>query len=296
MSRSEHIGEQTVQARVGVRIADWGSARTSPVISPAAAGFLSERSFVVLGAAANEGSMWATMLAGRPGFVGATGERTLVIDRLPEAPDPLAGLFEDERDIGMVAIDLETRRRIRVNGIAVREESGLTVRTEQVYGNCPKYIQVRESTEVASGRRQVRHSRVLTDAHRAQIRNADTFFIATRADGVGADVSHRGGNPGFVTATDGQRLSWPDYSGNFMYMTLGNLELDPRCGLLFLDWESGGALHISGRAAVDWDPARAAATPGAQRMIDFDVEQVVDIDAAVGLRWTLGDYSRFNPA
>jgi hypothetical protein len=122
--------------------------------------------------------------------------------------------------------------------------------------------------------------RVLTDEQRGWIAAADTFFVTSHAAGVGVDTSHRGGNPGFVTVTGHRRLSWPDYVGNSMYMTLGNLELDPRCGLLFLDW----------------DPDRVAATPGAQRMVDFEVDQVVQIDEASPLRWSLGTYSRANPS
>jgi hypothetical protein len=81
-----------------------------------------------------------------------------------------------------------------------------------------------------------------------------------------------------------------------MYMTLGNLDLDPRCGLLFLDWEHGRALHLSGRARIDWDAERAATVPGAQRMIDFDVDEVLDVEGTIPLRWSFGDYSRFNPS
>jgi hypothetical protein len=81
-----------------------------------------------------------------------------------------------------------------------------------------------------------------------------------------------------------------------MYMTLGNLELDPRAGLLFLDWEQGRSLQVTGRASVDWAPERAARAPGAQRIVDFEVERVVQIDGAVPLRWTPPQYSEFNPA
>jgi predicted pyridoxine 5'-phosphate oxidase superfamily flavin-nucleotide-binding protein len=71
------------------------------------------------------------------------------------------------------------------------------------------------------------------------IREADTFFIASSHRDGGADASHRGGNPGFVHVLNETKLIWPDYSGNGMFQTLGNLAIDPRAGLLFMDFESG---------------------------------------------------------
>lgn len=291
----DHHGELAVQARTGVRVTPWGSARVSSSIPPVAARFLSEQPMIVIGAAANDGSMWAGLLVGPPGFVAATDDRTVVVDTLPGPLDPLAGLFDSPREIGILAIDPKTRRRMRINGGALNTGDKLVVRTEQVYANCPKYIQVREPSPAKPGSVQIHRGELLTIEQQKRIATADTFFVATHAEGLGADVSHRGGNPGFVSVSTGRRLSWPDYAGNQMYMTLGNLELDARCGLLFLDWERGGALHLTGRAHVDWDPGRAAAVPGAQQMIDFDVEHVVQIEGAYPLRWSFGDYSRFNP-
>lgn len=127
------------------------------------------------------------------------------------------------------------------------------------------------------------------------IAKADTFFVASAHAGGSLDVSHRGGNPGFVHVLDDQRLAWPDYVGNSFYMTLGNLALNPHAGLLILDWESGDTLQLSGTAAVDWSPERAAAIPGARRVVDFAVERVVEIAGAHSLRWKLEALSRFNP-
>lgn len=291
----EHAGEAAVQARAGVRVAPWGSARVGGEIPPAAAAFLAEQSMVVIGTAADDGAMWASALTGPAGFVTAPDDATVLVDRLPGQHDPLAGVFDVERDVGLIAIDLATRRRMRVNGRGHRSGGRLEIRTEQVYANCPKYIQAREPVVAEPGPTTVRRGEQLTAEQQQLISRADTFFVATRADRVGADVSHRGGNPGFVAVTDARRLSWPEYSGNLMYMTLGNLELDPRCGLLFPDWDTGATLHLTGRARVDWDARRAGATAGAQQVVDLEIEQVVQVDGASPLRWTFGGYSRFNP-
>ncbi|GGO60550.1 oxidoreductase [Nonomuraea cavernae] len=263
-----------------------------------AAEFLSRQHLLVIAAADASGAVWAGVLTGPPGFVTAPDDRTVVADRLPGDGDPLAGRFATERDIGMLAIEPASRKRMRVNGRAREEGDRLTVRTEQVYSNCPKYIQTRTvtETEVRAASRTVHVTREPTPAQRRWIVAADTFFVGTHVAGLGSDASHRGGNPGFVTLTGDRRLTWPDYIGNSMYMTLGNLALDPRCGLLFLDWEGGHALHLTGRARIDWDPDRAAAVPGAHRLVDFDIEQVVQISGALRQRWSFGQYFRFNPA
>ncbi|MEV0994015.1 pyridoxamine 5'-phosphate oxidase family protein [Nonomuraea sp. NPDC050202] len=292
-----HQGERAVQRRAGVTADGWGSAGVGAAVPPVAAEFLSLQRLVVIAAADDAGSPWAGALTGPPGFITAPDDRTVVADGLPGAGDPLAGAFDAGRDIGILAIEPSSRRRMRVNGRARRDGGRLVVHTEQVYSNCPKYIQTR--THAGAAPPQGRTARVtgeLTAEQRRWIAGADTFFIATRVAGLGADASHRGGNPGFVTVSGARRLTWPDYLGNSMYMTLGNLELEPRCGLLFLDWENGHTLHLTGRARVDWDPARAAAVPGAQRLIDFDVERVVQVTGGLPQRWSFGKYSRFNPA
>ncbi|MCC3765340.1 pyridoxamine 5'-phosphate oxidase family protein [Glycomyces sp. TRM65418] len=293
-----HQGERAVQRRTGISVENWGSAGVDAAIPPVAAAFLARQRMVVIGAADDEGAVWATALAGPEGFMRAAGERAVAIDRAPTAPDPLGGLFATERDLGMLAIEPATRRRMRVNGVARRVGDRFEIRTEQVYSNCPKYIQTRivDETEPPTGPAESRTSARLTAEQRAWIATADTFFITTRAAGLGADTSHRGGNPGFIALTGDGGLTWPDYSGNSMYMTLGNLELDPRCGLLFLDWERGRSLHLTGTARVDWDPRRAAAVPGAQRLVDFTLDRVVQVDGGLPLRWSFQRYSKFNPA
>ncbi|MEV0589842.1 pyridoxamine 5'-phosphate oxidase family protein [Nonomuraea cavernae] len=293
-----HAGERAVRHRAGLTADGRGSATVGAVIPPVAAEFLSRQHLLVIAAADDSGAVWAGALTGPPGFVTTPDDRTVVADRLPGDGDPLAGRFATEQDIGMLAIEPASRKRMRVNGRAREDGGRLTVRTEQVYSNCPKYIQTRTvtETEVQAASRTARVTREPTPAQRRWITAADTFFVATHAAGLGSDASHRGGNPGFVTLTGDRRLTWPDYTGNSMYMTLGNLALDPRCGLLFLDWEGGHTLHLTGRARIDWDPDRAAAVPGAHRLIDFDIEQVVQITGGLSPRWSFGQYFRFNPA
>ncbi|WP_326635752.1 pyridoxamine 5'-phosphate oxidase family protein [Streptosporangium sp. NBC_01755] len=287
----KHAGELAVQHKAGVRAVALGSARARPEVPAVAAEFLGRQRMLLIGALGRNGLPWATALTGPEGFAEAVDERTVVIKAVPGGHDPLAGL--DEGEIGMLAIEPWSRRRMRVNGTVLRDGGRLVVRTEQTYANCPKYIQARDVVaEVTGPATGSSSATAFGDGDRAWIEGADTFFIATSAPGLGADLSHRGGNPGFVRVMGDRRLVWPDYVGNSMYMTLGNLELDERCGLLFLDWENGDALHLTGRARVDWDPG---GVPGAQRLVGFELDRIIRVQGAGPLRWRLGEYSRHNP-
>ncbi|GLY29827.1 pyridoxamine 5'-phosphate oxidase family protein [Kineosporia sp. NBRC 101731] len=293
---AEHPGEQAVQEHAHEGGPGWGSPMFGAEIPHGFQPFLRAQRMLTLAATDHEGRVWATTVSGSPGFAGAVDDRTLFIDALPAPGDPLREVFEEQRDLGLLALQPQTRRRVRMNGVARRDGERLVLRTEQVLGNCPKYIQTREITAVdqsAPAGTAVVAEELTADQH-GWIERADTFFIASRSPGHGADASHRGGMPGFVRAGT-RRLRWPDYTGNQFYMTLGNLQLSPAAGLLFLDWEQGHTLQVTGTARIDWDPRSAAAYPGALRMVEFDISGVVQIDRASPLRWSRPQYSRFNP-
>lgn len=292
----DHPGEQAVQRRAGEGGPGWGSAMFDASLSGGFAAFLERQAMLVLASTDAAGAVWATAVAGPPGFARAVDDRTVRIDALPAPGDALAEHLDGGADVGILALEPQTRRRIRVNGTVVRAGAGLEIRTEQVLGNCPKYLQTREITALADPHRPgpARRGAGLDDEQRARIEAADTFFIGSRSPGHGADASHRGGEPGFVRV-EGDVLRWPDYRGNSFYMTLGNIELHPRAGLLFVDWEHGDTIQLAGSMRVDWDPEAAAALPGALRIIEFTAEHAVHVPAASPLRWRLVGRSRYNP-
>lgn len=303
MGSEYHDGEIEVQRRAGVRgMAERVGRGIRPTIPSPARRFLEEQPLVVVGSVGGDGRVWASALAGRPGFVRAPDERTVEIDALPAPGDPLAeNLERPGSDVGMVAIDLAARRRVRLNGRAERRPGGIRVRTRQVYANCPKYIQARvwetpADVERDADRRGVARARALSEGQRRRIARVDTFFIATAHPEGGVDASHRGGNPDFVRFLDEDTLEFPDYSGNAMFNTLGNIAANLNAGLLFVNFEGGNTLQLTGRAAIVWDPERAAAFAGAERVVEFGVGEAVEIEGAVPLRWRFGGYSPFNPA
>jgi uncharacterized protein len=297
-----HPGELSVQQRAGVHDqARKIGAGIHATISAAAAEFLLAQRFAVLAAADTTGRLWASPLTGRRGFVEPLEERRLRVHAYLTASDPLAESLTDGVAVGLLVIDFASRKRLRVNGSAVARAEGFDVLTREVFGNCPKYIQSRVSEDAdearGTGREAARPQ--LTSALNARqqewIRCADTFFIGTRDAAAGTDASHRGGNPGFVRVVDARHLAWPDYSGNRMFQTLGNLESDSRAGILFLDFARGRTLQLTGRATVDWDPVRANDFAGAERVVDFAIDDVIEIRGRSGLQFRLIGRSPFNP-
>lgn len=288
-----HAGEQAVQRRVGEGGPGRGSPMFGPQIPAAYAEFIAGQRMVVLGAADDDDMVWATVLSGAAGFAKPVGERTIRFSGLPAAGDPLLAAFEVPRASGMLAIDQSRCRRVRANGRVRRDGAGLVMSTEQVLRNCVKYIQKRELVADAEPvpARATRGAE-LTARQQEWIAGADTFFIASHSPEHGADASHRGGRAGFVTVDGSRRLRWPDYPGNSFYMTFGNLELNPVCGLLFLDWQRGNTLHLAGESHVDWHDRSA---PGAKRTVHFSVRSVVQVDNATALRWQFTEDSPFNP-
>jgi len=222
---------------------------------------------------------------------------TVRIESAPAPGDPLGANLAANPLVGLLAIDLVTRRRYRVNGFATVRSGGIDVAVVQAYGNCPKYIQRREPVSVVQPAPDlpVTHGTALSDAWRARIERADTFFLATAHPTAGADVSHRGGAPGFVRVLDERTLAWPDYQGNMMFMSLGNIAANPAAGILLVDFESGDVLQLTGEARIDWNPERAATLAGAERVIELRVDEVIDAPGASPLRWRLVETSPFNP-
>jgi predicted pyridoxine 5'-phosphate oxidase superfamily flavin-nucleotide-binding protein len=291
-----HAGELYVQDRAGQAAAATAAAGAIHArIPPPAAAFLAERELLVVAAPDGDGRVWTTHLTGAPGFIRVDGERSMHVAARPHARDPLASRLAGQTVVGTIAIDFPTRRRMRLNGTSTGDASGITVVSDQVYANCPKFIAARSVEAIADATPRTREAERLDAASRSLIAQADTFFIGTAHDQGGADASHRGGTAGFVATLDDRTLRFPDYRGNVMYMTLGNIAVSPHAGLLFIDWEQGDALQITGIATTDWDATLAARFPGAQRMVTFAIDRIVATANASPLRWSKAHPSRVNP-
>ncbi|MGI9431658.1 MAG: pyridoxamine 5'-phosphate oxidase family protein [Myxococcota bacterium] len=299
MSSPFHAGEQAIQEQLGVRaeMEPWARKVVRPLLPAEHSAFYSELPFLVAAARDARGRPWATLLTGAPGFAQAPTPDALHVATQPLPGDALEQAFEIGADVGFLGIELRTRRRNRVNGrITHRDGEGFVLGVEQGFGNCPQYIREREWRSVPPDRNPRRHEfDRLTPELVRRIEAADTCFLASGHRGTGEheafgmDASHRGGEPGFVRVAPDGRLVLPDYAGNNHFNTLGNLMLDPRLGITFVDFETGDLLQLTGRTEIDWDSPALADHAGAHRLVHFEIDGAVLLEAALPLRWAAAD-------
>lgn len=295
-----HPGEKQLQERVGVadRMEEFGRRVIRDHMPDQHRDFYRQLPFVLLGSVAADGRPWASIAEGSVGFAHSPQPRLLRLDTVLAAGDPAALALQDGAAVGLLGIELHTRRRNRLNGLVqARDEQGLSIAVDQAFGNCPQYIQLRQHLlPVSQSLYPVKTERLnhLDEQAQRMIAGADTFFVAsyvTLGDGrLAVDVSHRGGQAGFVRV-QGNRLSIPDFAGNLHFNTLGNLLLNPQAGLLFIDFTSGDLLQLSGRTELTLEGEEIHAFQGAERLWHVEVEQVIRRCGALALRWDFQSYS-----
>lgn len=271
-----------MQRRAGVE-AEAGrleSMLDSSGLSQGAARFLASQRFAALTGRDHNGVLWVSPLAAPPGFLRGQ-EGFLHVSASPRDGDPLHEIPVGQQ-VGLIAIDFATRRRIRINGELVgADHASMTVRVDQSYGNCPKYIH-RRAIDVASltapPSKRPERTTLLGPSDQAMIATSDTFFLGTSHPTRGSDASHRGGPPGFVRVDSPDRLWWPDFPGNNMFNSYGNLAVDDKAALLFLDFDTGATLHVTGTAHVRWTTPGATGDDGAvRRNVAFSVDAVATL-------------------
>ncbi|WP_342066489.1 pyridoxamine 5'-phosphate oxidase family protein [Achromobacter kerstersii] len=296
-----HAGERALHAHVGMaeRMAQIGPKLLRDYMPDQHRMFFAQLPFLVMGTVDEQGDPWAGVLEGQPGFAMSPDPHLLRVAAVPDADDPLRAGLADGKSVGLLGIELHTRRRNRMNGrIAAWDGKRFDVAVAQSFGNCPQYIQSREFYFSRSPALRFaappQEKSQLDDAARALIQASDTFFVATYVDdangGRSVDVSHRGGKPGFVRV-DGNVLTIPDFSGNRFFNTLGNIVANPRAGLVFIDFERGDVLQVSGQAEVVLDSPEIDTFAGAERLWRVDVRRVVRRPGALALRWKFDAYS-----
>ena len=244
-----------------------------------------------------------------------------------------ANLSKVGAPLGILGIQLSTRRRNRVNAKIVNvveegEHTSAVLRVEQSFGNCPKYIQARgmkvlsgEEIERRWGKFAVEEGTRLEGYAREVVEKTDTFFVATvsrgeleaqeeqkeepydeyatwkvpkKANSEGVDVSHRGGSPGFVKVNDaGTEFVWPDFVGNGMFNTLGNIQTNPNVSVMMIDFAKGAILQMKGQAKVNLQDIEAL---GASRSVTVKILSYKLTFGALPLEFdVIPQLSPFNP-
>lgn len=292
-----HPGEMKIQELAGVREQAENIAHIVHTSIPQIAReFLLTQRWVIVSSRTVDGHMSCSLLSGAPGFIWAPDEHMVRIDTSLPPDDPLTGNLRSGGDIGLLAIEFSTRRRMKVKGNIELSSGAILILAHQVFAICHKYIQQREVIEDEPGLPSTSHRAAFLGKEQQEwIQNADTFFIATYHPTIGPNAGYRGGSPGFVHIIDNRTLLFPDYPGNNMYNTLGNLVLDSHAGLLFLDFARGNTLQLEGRAQVISDPEPVARFEQARFLVEFKIHEVIQIDNATALRWRLLSYSSYNP-
>jgi predicted pyridoxine 5'-phosphate oxidase superfamily flavin-nucleotide-binding protein len=230
--------------------------------------FFAQLPFITVGMLDAAGNPWAGVLSGKPGFMSTPDDRHLDIRASFAATNPLAPVATPGTNIGLLGIEFHTRRRNRANGVVEIGAPGtLRVRVNQSYGNCPQYIATRDlgfAPPAEAGTTDLEAAELSARAIEL-IRESRTLFVASAARAgagdprEGCDVSHRGGEPGFVEIDARERQSrlWiPDYRGNNFFNTFGNILRYPRAGLAFADFTDGSLLMLTGEAQVVWEESR----------------------------------------
>jgi len=299
-----HDGELQVQRMAGVeKIASRVGRVIRNSIDPGAMHFISEQAMLVAASIDREGYVWPSLLLAEPGFTEILAHNALAINKTKIRSTPndiLHQNLEINTNIGLVFIELATRRRFRVNGNATIGDTFIHVEAQEAYGNCPKYIQRRtipETTEKAANT-SIFKGEVLTTYEQQMIKNADTFFIASQSKNGKLDASHRGGNVGFVEILANGSFKIPDYPGNNMYNTLGNIAQYPKTGLLFVNFSTGETLQVVGSGHLLFHQNAAEddeKTGGTGRYWTFTPEKWIRTQQHHLGHWDYIDASPFNP-
>lgn len=301
---SFHEGEIAIQERADVRdIAQRHAGGFYKEIPANSVDWIQQQIMLICASENQHGQIWASILVGLPGFLHVKTANILSVDfdRCAKLNnDPLWSNLTHSGRIGTLLIDFARRRRIRLNGHAYKNQHrGIDIEVSRVYRNCPKYIQSRhwqlppspQLTQTIPSR----YGRALTPSHQRWIQHADTFFVATAHKAQGLDASHRGGPPGFVEILSAQRLRIPDYLGNSMFNTLGNIATNAATGLVFFDFATNRCLQLSGQARTYWLEQAPSVAGMTERYWEFSLREWREYPLPLALQWEWIDASPYLP-
>lgn len=299
---------------------------TSTMLTPQASFMLQRGSLLALGTLDSDARPWTTLWGGSPGFsepLGGNfiGTRTLVDGKYDPVVQALVGDASDGEMIqpedggkmlSGLAIDLMTRKRVKIAGEMIagtvkevqvevkgepdtkQDQIQLVTKIDQSLGNCPKYLNQYELHSALVNSTLTSKGSSLSDEGRALISNSDMFFLTTSSP-VDADTNHRGGPPGFVRIISPTQIIYPEYSGNRLYQSLGNLKMNPKIGITFPDYETGDVLYITGTTDVLVGMDAANLLPGSNLAVKIKIDEARLVKGGLPFRGVRKIPSPYNP-
>ncbi len=143
-----------------------------------------------------------------------------------------------------------------------------------LYGTTHRRLQDEDGTRRLADRLEEHAHDALTADEQSFVAAQPLFFLSTVDHEGRPTVSYKGGAPGFVRVLDDRHLAFPDYDGNGMMLSLGNIAANPAVGLLFIDFARPHRLRLQGIAAIADDDELRAVWPGAGRVITVETRQI----------------------
>lgn len=254
-------------------------------------------SLLAVGTLDDEGRPWTTVIGGESGFARSIGNSVIgVKTNVGPKYDPVleALLREGARGkiISGLGIHLDTRERVKLSGRFLggglfdttdperdipgprgidAAELQMAFAVEQSLTNCPKYLNRKSLLPIIPQPILLSDSLPLCPAAISLLSKADLFFISTSHEGTSMGTNHRGGTPGFVRVASnhitGTTLIYPEYSGNRLYQTLGNLYTTPRAGIVFPDFDTGDVFYVTGTTEITYGKEAADTLPRSNLLV-----------------------------
>ncbi|OOF99104.1 hypothetical protein ASPCADRAFT_394411 [Aspergillus carbonarius ITEM 5010] len=301
---------------------------TVPSISFGAAYLLRTAPLLAMGSVDREGRPWSTVWGGESGFANPITQSTVEVKTpVDSSYDPVVEALLHDFTNGPakmwsgLTIDLETRRRAKLYGrriagsldhgnqyFAVKEMpvSGhagiahLTVHIDASLGNCPKYLNRKHIIPTLPAPRLISNSPQIPSEAVSLLEHADCLFVSSCHGDIDMDTNIRGGPPGFVrlvsNAPNGAVFAYPEYSGNRLYQTLGNLQANPLAGYVFPDFDCGDALYVTGQTQILIGRDAARLLPRSNLAVLVTVTAARYVEKSLSFRGVVGEPSPYNPS
>ena len=300
-----HSGEKEIQKLTGEEATGNANGRViTDSIVKGAINFIEKQPMAIVSSEDENQQIWASILIGDFGFTKVPDANTIIFNKeviYSSHQDVFHYNIQQNQEIGSLFIELATRRRFRINGTARLNNENIEVKIREAYPNCPQYIQRRVismADQFSKTEAVTSTGNELTNEIKTWIVSADTMFVGSKSSEGKMDASHRGGNPGYIEVLEDNVLKIPDYQGNSMYNTLGNFVQNPAAGLLFIDFEKGETLQLTGKATLLFNqssPKDLEKTTGTGRYWLFKTERWIKTEKHHKVNWEFIDYSPFNP-